>query len=415
MKKDYLKKIKMPDSPGVYFFLNRLNKVLYIGRATSLRSRVKSYFSNDLSLTRGKKILNMVEEATKIKYKKTESVFEAILLEADLIKKFKPEFNTADRDDKSFNCVVVTKDPFPRVLLMRKHEVDTKLKNGEFNSDDVYGPFPEGAKLKEVMKIIRKIFPFSDKCVPNDLGMGKPCFNRQIGLCPGVCTGEITRNEYGKIIKHIKLLFQGRKKLLLKSLTKQMAVLAKNLQFEKAALIKRQISALKSINDVALISKDTRLFNSSSRRIEAYDVAHLAGSAPIGVMVTLYGEVPDKTMYRTFRLSSLHKGSDTSALEELLLRRFKHEEWGLPDLVVIDGGKAQMNVAVRIIKKFYVDKNPDVVAVTKDEYHRPKNIEGDTEVIRQYESAILLANSEAHRFATNRHRRLLSKSFVKGQ
>src|SRR3990167_6960632 len=218
MKKLDIKKqiSKLPEAPGVYLFLARRGgglrgknptslklrgaRVLYVGKATSLRDRVKSYFNKNIESTRGSLITKMISEFDDIKYIKTDSVLEALILEANLIKKYQPEANTKEKDNKSFNYVVITKEDFPRVLVMRERELSKSLfttpleKHGNFllkissvrrrrssrgfsqgdgstdllNSDIAYsfGPFPNGSQLKEAMKIIRKMFPFRDKCTP---------------------------------------------------------------------------------------------------------------------------------------------------------------------------------------------------------------------------------------------------------
>jgi len=213
MKRQDLIKKKLPDAPGVYFFLgrpskrdlglgsrkpesgDRAGKILYIGRATSLRSRVRSYFDARLADTRGPAIVVMVEEARGVRYEQTDSVLEALILEANLIKKHQPKYNTKEKSDKSFNYIVITKEDFPRVLLMRERELLLKTKNYKLITS--IGPFPHGSVLREALKIVRKIFPFRDKCTPygspygsqTSIGSKRGCFNRQIGLCPGVCTG----------------------------------------------------------------------------------------------------------------------------------------------------------------------------------------------------------------------------------
>lgn len=404
-----LKKQKLPDAPGVYFFLGKRKEILYIGRATSLRDRVKSYFAGDLAGARGPKIVKMLDEAKSVDYRRTDSVLESILLEADLIKKFKPTYNTDLKDDKSDNCVVITKEDFPRVLLVRERELQAGL---PANTPKAYvaGPFPEGGKLRLVLKIIRRIFPYRDeKCIPNQ---GKPCFNRQIGLCPGVCTGEIGKQGYAKTIRNIKRLFEGKKISIVRSLIADMKRYARAQEFEKAGEAKRQLFALRHIADVALISSpdanapDTQystIRTNGGIRIESYDVAHTAGKEMVGVMTVVRGERADKSAYRMFRIRAAKSGDDAGALREILERRFKHGEWGTPDLVVVDGGKSQLNAARRTLARLRV--HVPVASVVKDERHRPHHLLGSDEFIYKYEGGILLANAEAHRFAVSFHRR----------
>ena len=415
MNSQYFNKQNLPETPGVYFF-KKGKDILYIGKATSLRDRVKSYFGNDLIATRGPLIVDMVFKADKISFQKTDSVIEALILETELIKKYKPRYNTKEKDDKSYNFVIITKEDFPRLLIIRGKElIDNKegrtpisdLKSYDPNKlQAVFGPFTNGTQLKEAVKIIRKIFPFRDRCMPNQ---GRPCFNKQIGLCPGVCDGTISKNDYKKIIKNIILFFEGKKKKIIMNLEKEMTLLAKSQQFEKAGEIKKTIFALNHIQDVALIKSDNLTSNSSklkATRIEAYDVAHISGEANVGVMVVLENGEPAKNEYRKFIIKE-SKQNDIAALKEILERRLAHEEWAFPQIIVVDGGKAQIKVAREVLRTF--GQKIPVVSVLKDERHRPKAVLGDKNISSKYSNDILLANNEAHRFAIQYHRKTLSK------
>jgi len=401
----------MPDSPGVYFFLGKNKKVLYIGKATSLRDRTRSYFAGDLQEVRSPLIANMVAQAAAIDWRATDSVLEALLLEASLIKTYKPKANTDLKDDKSFNYVAITKEDFPRVLVVRERELKgSTLKSPELRSNlKIFGPFPHGAQLKEAMKLIRKIFPYRDTC---KLGQKRPCFNAQIGLCPGVCSGAIAKQKYRRNIRHIVLLFEGKKKQLLKVLNKAMRVAAAAEEFEQAKELQRQLYALQHIQDVSLIKEEYRQTNirtsvSLVLRIEAYDVAHLRGSAAVGVMTVVEGGAAEKSQYRKFKIKSAKAGDDPGALKEILSRRLGHDEWPLPRLIVVDGSTAQINAAQNILAEYGMAI--PVVGVVKDEKHRPRTISGDRELIKDKERAILLANAEAHRFAIGFHRQKLRK------
>ena len=432
-----LKKIvqKFPNSPGVYFFVDKNGKSIYVGKATSLRSRVRSYLDPKIGEKRSPLIERMVQEAKNIKFEKTDSVLEALLLESELIKKLAPKYNSADKDQKSFNYIVITKEDFPRVLIMRERELTSPpnplslQRRGEIK--EKFGPFPHSAQLKEALKIIRKIFPFRDKCIPaEDSKKLKACFNRQLGFCPGICTGEISKKEYTKTIKHIITFFQGKKRKLVKDLEKEMNVLAKKREFEKANIIKRQISSLNHINDVALIKNELRVSNMENNifRIEAYDISHISGSNMVGVMVVVENGEANKNEYRMFKIKDskgidptsprLRWAGDTKALREILIRRFGHKEWGLPDLLVVDGSIAQLNVAREVIKEVK-EKKIALVAVTKDERHKAKEIKvGNKEaenIIEKYRKEVILANSESHRFAINFHKKARSKDFLSPQ
>ncbi len=232
---------------------------------------------------------------------------------------------------------------------------------------------------------------------------GKPCFNRQIGLCPGVCTGEISEKEYAKLVRQLQLFFEGRKKQLLKQIERDMKAYAKEEKFEQAAQLRKRMFALQHIQDVSLIKSEFRKPGMTGAfRIESYDIAHLSGGNMVGVMTVVENGEVKKADYRKFRIRSVSRSDDTKALSEVLTRRLAHEEWPLPDLMVIDGGKAQKNIAEAILRerKFLIP----VASVVKDERHRPREILGEKEFRTEHEKEILLANSEAHRFAIKYHR-----------
>lgn len=395
-----IKKLKsLPDAPGVYFFLAKNKKILYIGKATSIRSRVKSYFAKDIADVRSPLIAQMVTQAAYIDHKSTDSVLEAIILEADLIKKFRPEFNTKEKDDKSFYCVTISKEEFPIIRLVRKKDI---------TSDQLfYGPYPESLSIKEGLKIIQKIFPFRDeKC---KIGK-KPCFNYQIGLCPGTCIGKIDRKTYSTTIRNIKLFFEGKKGALIKLLNKEMKQLIETEEFEEAVIKRNQIWALEHIQDVSLLKResvvDINEHKKSVFRIESYDIAHMGGKDMVGVMTVMEDGELNKSEYRKFIIKNFSKSNDTGALNEMLTRRIKHTEWRSADLIVIDGGQAQLNTAQRLLE------NTSVVAVVKDENHNAREIIGDKVLVEKYKKEIIQINAETHRYAINFHKRLRNKAFI---
>ncbi|MCM2338962.1 MAG: GIY-YIG nuclease family protein [Burkholderiales bacterium] len=454
-----LKKIKIPDKPGVYFFLK--NKpastrqdggILYIGKATSLKDRVRSYFGKDpeekqafygagLIESRGPLIVKMIKDADEVKWQETDSVLEALILEASLIKKYQPKYNTKEKSDRSFNYVCITKEK--KIAIIRGRNIKKMV------FDKIYGPFPNNSQLREALRIIRKIFPYFED---RKNTKGKDEFYKQIKLVPE----NLIENKNN--IKNIKLLFEGKKKKIFLNLKKEMNSFAKKRAFEKAGEVKRQIFALQHINDVALIKNNIndftgkKIFDSgflignparvssnfsslrpspeyrggtlgklkikrNSCRIEAYDIAHMGGKNIVGVMVVLVDGEIEKSEYKKFKIKSQNNtlarrgGNDIGALEEVLERRFKHREWQYPDVVIMDGGIAQINLAKRILSK--IDENIKIVSVLKDEKHKAKAILGDKTIGLKYKKEILLANSEAHRFAINYHKKLRNKNFIK--
>ena len=413
---------KLPNRPGVYFF-KKGKEILYIGKATSLRNRVKSYFSKDpegkstsygagLIETRGPLIVKMVQEANNIDWQETDSVLEALILEANLIKKYQPRYNIKEKDNKSFNYVVITQEKLPRVITVRGRIL-------EKYRGIVFGPFTSGTQLKEALKIVRKIFPYLDDKSKNYLE-----FYRQINLVPDLGNTKL----YKENIKNIKLFFSGKKKEILRNLKKEMKAYAKLREFEKAGELKRQLFVLGHINDIALLkaSRENNFAQSlgskpssatpsqnyfpTSLRIEAYDIAHMSGKSMVGVMTVVEGQEAEKNQYRKFKIRTQDNANDTGALAEVIERRLKHKEWCYPKLIVVDGSTAQINVVRKILKK--AGLGIPVVSVVKDERHRPKALSGDEGFALKYKREILLANSEAHRFAIGFHKKVRGKKFL---
>ncbi len=399
----FQKKNTLPETPGVYFFLGAQDELLYVGKATSLKDRVRSYFLQDIIKTRGPKIMLMLERIESIAYAQTDSVLEALILESNLIKAEQPPYNTDAKDNKSFNHVVITKEDYPRVLIVRGRDIEQKKFTGPVKY--IFGPFPQGGALRDALKIVRRLFPYRDRCTPRT---GKPCFNAQLGLCPEVCTGAVSVREYGKTINHIRLFFEGHKNDVAKQLTREMKQAAKDLRFERAGEIKRTLFGLHHIQDMALIKDDLR--EKHAHRIEAYDVAHLMGESSVGVMTVVEESRPNKSEYRQFTLRGEHGGNDLSALEELVTRRLKHGEWPLPELMVVDGSLLQYDKAETVLAE--ASLTIPLVGVVKNTRHQPERLIGPEALIERFEKEILLANSEAHRFALGFHRKRRGKEFL---
>ncbi len=390
---------KIPSTPGVYFFLGAKKDILYIGKATSLKQRLTSYFSSDIAEKRSFLIEKMVGEAVRVEWMETDSVLEAMLIETNLIRTHKPVYNTRSKDDKSFNHVIITDEKFPRVLVVRGKDL------ASYSYTYEYGPFPSGALFKDALKIIRKLFQFYDTLAPdktytNKVHKGKVDFNRQIGLYPGECTS----SEYVRTIRHIRLFFEGKKEKIVTDLEKQMHAKARAQKFEEALVLKKKIFALQHIQDVSLLKREAREYrDEKSMRIEAYDVAHLEGDSMVGVMTVVTAGETIPAEYRKFIIRECDGPDDTRALTEILMRRLKYNEWVMPDLIVVDGSTAQRNAALKVLET--AGKVIPVVGVVKDEYHRPHHYIGPKNLIEEHKNAILLANAESHRFAITFHRK----------
>ena len=402
-----LKKKKLSDTPGVYFFLGSRKEILYIGKATSLKHRVLSYFSRDIALKRSKLIEQMVAEAKTVECTVTDSVLEALILESNLIRTHKPKYNSISKDDKSYNHLIITREAFPRVLVIRGKDLTSRF----LDKDILYhfGPFTSSTLFREALKIVRKLFKFYDTDVAvgtekTKIAKGTIDFNKQIGLYPTVNN----KLEYKKTIRYVKLFCEGKKKQIIIELQKEMMLHAKNEAFEEAEIVKRKIFALQHIQDVALIKNESRHYSDDRNiRIEAYDVAHLAGQDMVGVMTVTEGGEIRSHEYRTFQIKSIQGSNDTGALKELLTRRLSHPEWRFPQIIVVDGSTAQKNAAEHVLKQCGV--LIPVVAVVKDDRHKPIRLIAPKKLIELYQNDILLVNAESHRFALAFHRRKRSK------
>ena len=402
MTKNALKDLNLPDNPGVYFFIDANKMVLYIGKATSLRNRVRSYFANDIIEKRSPLIEQMVAAAATIEVTETESVLEALILETNLIRTHKPHFNTKSKDDKSYNHLVITNEEWPRVLIVRGKDLTEKFTEKEIKYN--FGPFPSGGLLREALKIVRKLFQYYDTTEPigmerTRLARSKVDFNRQIGLYPNY-TDKAT---YDRTIRHLKLFFDGRKKQIIIELTRDMMRAAKAEEFEQATRFKKQIFALEHIQDIALIKADraaTR--NWTLIRIEAYDIAHLDGKDMVGVMTVFEGSEPQKNEYRKFKIKTLKDANDPAALREVLERRLTHAEWALPNIIVVDGNEVQKRTAEEILTA--AGHLIPVIAVVKDDRHKAHHLLGTEALIETHKLEILHANAEAHRFAITYYR-----------
>ncbi len=397
MTSQEFKNLNLPESPGIYIFKDSENKIQYIGRATSLRDRVKSYFSNDLIETRGPRLVDMVTKASSIDYIETDSVLEAIILESNEIKKHQPYFNTKEKDDRSYNLVVITEEEFPRVCIVRERSLNAFKDKIKYQ----FGPYPQGNLLRDALKIIRKIFPFRDE---KSKLKYQESFYKSIGLSPTTDSPE-SKKEYQRTIRNLVLFFQGKKKELIKTLEKEMNDYVKDQDFERAQKVRNTIYALNHIQDVSLIKRD-REIDLNGFRIEAYDIAHMSGNNTVGVMTVVIDGEMTKSEYKKFKLSK-DSNDDINNLKEILIRRLRHEEWGMPNLIVIDGGISQINAAKSVIG------NIPVVSVVKNDSHKPSYFLGDENLAKDHSKAILLANAEAHRFAINYHKLLRKKSFLK--
>ena len=405
---------RLPDSPGAYIYENADGKIIYVGKSKSIKKRVLSYFQNK---NLGPKTNLLVKKIADIKYIKVESEFEALLLEAELIRKNQPFFNFQTKDDKSPLYIKITSDEIPLVSLVRKPQVS----KGDFTK----GPFPSARLARNLLKTIRRIFPYCHHKNPK-----KPCLYVHLGLCPFPYASAKKKNYYLKNIKAIEKLLSGKSKVLLKSLTGDMQKLASLEKFEEAQNIKRQIERTKYMlsgfrDPLEFLAQPTlvddlttsRLKNLKvtlglskiPRRIECFDISNTAGREATGSMAVFENGQSQKSQYRKFRIKFKSTPDDYEMIREVLTRRFNNS-WPEPDLIVIDGGKGQLNAALSILKKKAV--GIPVIAIAKrfeEIYLTEKPLPLRLEKQNPARQLIQAARDEAHRFALAYHRLLRSK------
>jgi len=447
-KKNYYK--NLPETPGVYLMKDAKGKLLYVGKAGNLRRRVSSYFlrlsasAHDLRTGRhDARIEGLVQRIGKIDHENTDSALEALILESALIKKHQPPFNIREKDDKSFLYVGVTKEEFPRVLLIRgkdfkkegsdmylraipvpsrtEHSSERSARKREERNVRLragFGPFVSASSVREALRIIRRIFPWNVH-EPEKVGvMKRPCFDYGIGLCPGMCIGGISKSEYMKTVRNIVLFFSGEKKKIIMELEYEMKKASKKLEFEKAEKIKRQLFALQHIHDTALINENEignwKLeIGNSAKRVEGYDISNISGTDPVGSMVVFMDDKPMNGEYKKFIIKTVKGSNDVGMLREVLKRRFSHtpkeKGWAYPDLVLVDGGKGQANTAKRVLAEKHI--NIPVLGIAKGPERKRNDIIG---VKPEWVSERTLeqVRNEAHRFAITFHKKRRSATFI---
>ena len=431
-----LKKLKIPKKTGVYKFFDQKGNIIYVGKAVNLRSRIFSYFQEANNHTAAKR--SMLQKIATIKYLETDSEIEALLLEANLIKKYQPDFNIVLRDDKRFTYIQIsTEEKWPRIFLTRSIG-----KQGYY-----FGPFTSMQAVRDTLKAIRKVWPFRTcKNLPK-----KRCLYYQINKCLGMCEEGVLEKDYKKIIKEIILFLEAKKKKVISILKKDIKnlqkkiksesvsekeVLEKNLQIKKNRLLNLEkilshhrvlSTASKYVSDVLELAKVLHL-GKIPHRIEGYDISNLFSKEAVGSMVVFENGESVKSEYKKFKIKTQKEG-DIYMLLEILERRIKRlkesghlSPWPTPDLIILDGGRSQLNIILKLFSKNKIDIS--VIAVSKGEKLRSASAPDKIFFPQQKKPLILSLNSpalhiikrvrdEAHRFAVNYHRQLRRKSFFK--
>lgn len=434
---------KLPKTPGVYFLKNKFGEIFYIGKAANIRSRAQSHI-------RDGKILQTTSykpQANVIEYIETINEIEALLKESYFIKKLQPKMNIRLRDDKKYFYVGITTEQLPRIFITHqpigkdKWDINHPPKSSKLLTYYL-GPYTDGKAIKMVMKYLSKLFPYYLTNPKHPLNTKKhsalPCSRCHIKLCPGPSP---KKSDYQKNIKAIKNILNGKRKSVISDLKTQMRKAAKQKKFEKAAKLRDIISALENIfnhkNFIIPWSPEPReqspglhtekylqkllQITSPIKTIEGYDISNNQGKEATGSMIRFTARdeqanyKPDKSSYRKFNIQSPASPDDYLMMAELVKRRFKHKEWPYPDLILIDGGKGQLNSALQQCQISNVKCQIIALAKQKEELYLPnrkkpiplKNMPQNVQNLLKH------IRDEAHRFAVSHHRKLHRNKFKK--
>lgn len=407
-----------------------------MGKANNLKRRVSSYLGKKTDL--GPRTTLLVGKIAKIEHTIVESELEALLLEANLIKKYEPQFNVRWTDGKAYPFIKITVNvAFPAVLQSRKIDDSKAL---------FFGPFPNIGEVRHILKWVRRIFPYQS--VRNHVK--KHCLYFHLGLCP--CPPLMSQEDiaaYRRSIRYIIQFLQGQKEVLVKTLEREMKIASKKEDFEAAASVKRQIDTIrliarpfhmpssyvdnpnlasdeaeKNTGSLKTVLNEYGLTVSRLSRIECYDISNIQGKEATGSMVVATNGQIDKSQYRRFKIRLKNTPDDVAMHREMLTRRLKHNEWQLPDLIVIDGGEAQVSVTTKIIAEFSLAIPIIGLAKRLEEVIIPKNLGlhlrgaklnfQKVALPRDHRALKLLQRlrDESHRFALSYHRELRRKIFL---
>ncbi len=412
-----IKNKELPDVPGVYLMKDKKGSVIYVGKAVSLKRRVRQHFERP----HGPHIPEMTRQVVEIDYVEKPTALEALILEANLIKHYWPKYNVLQKDNKSFMYLAITDEEYPRPLLVRGTDLDDDAAK---KYKVVFGPYTSSRSLKAALDLVRKAFPWSN-CIP---GQKRACFNHHLKLCPGVCIGVADKKVYQKTIRDLIKFFEGKKEDILKAYQKGMKKASKEKRYEEAASLRNKIFFLEHIQDVAVLKRDdeqvdrikpgegmaVNLFG----RIEGYDISNISGTSQVASMVVFENGAPAKAEYRKFKIKTVEGSNDVASMRETLMRRLKHREWRKPDLILIDGGLPQVHAAEEVLH--HLNIQIPVVGIAKGRERKRNDIICSRvsvelcDLCNKYVDLLASVRDEAHRFAIAYHRKVRSKRFLGG-
>jgi excinuclease ABC subunit C len=409
---------KLPKKPGVYVFRNKDKKIIYIGKALSLKNRVSSYFQKG---NKYEKAVAIANATTTIDHFQVNSEFEALVLEAKLIKEHKPKFNSQHRDDKRYLYIAVFKTPFPHINIVRRPDLEEKICKW-------FGPFPSSTVARQIMQYLRRVFPY---CSCSTLPKRK-CFYSHIGLCPGA--DKLNSKEHLQNIQNIVKFLSGKTHKVTKNLEKKMKTYSDKLEFEKANKVKRQLASisyithswkntpkkkqeatrtLKQLKDVLI--KYQNFDPMVISKIEGYDISNLGKDIIVASMVSFLNTEPEKSNYRKFRIKNQGQ-DDQKAIYQTITRRLNHPEWIYPQLIIVDGGKPQISAAHKALKEKGLNNQIGLIGIAKRNeliivpQFKNQEIKKYHLLVRSKRSPVLqliqAVRDEAHRFAQKYYKTL---------
>lgn len=419
---------KFPDAPGVYLFQDQAGRVLYVGKAKSLRARVGSYFLK--AAAEDQRTTRLVREAYDVDFLEAESEVDALLMEARLIKDIQPKYNRELRDDKSFPYLqITTHEDYPRVEITREPRT---------SGVKLYGPFGNVGSLRGALQVLQRVFQFRTCSLDIEVDderwrWFRPCLLASIKQCTAPCNLRISKEEYRRDIARLKQFLQGNRKKLLREMRAEMQEASEARRFEQAARLRDEIEKLESLHERGDLEKHEqpevfyvdpkkglaglqKIFklNQRPRTIEGMDIAHLGGEETVASLVQFIDGLPFKPGYRRYRIREVKGVDDYASMQEVVSRRFaklRDEDDFFPDILLIDGGKGQLGRAVKAFEVLSIEP-PLVLSLAKKEELIYVNGRKSPLRLSRHAYALRLlqyVRDESHRFAQHYHHLLRRK------
>ena len=423
-------------------------RILYVGKATNLHSRLSSYTRAGALDPRKQK---MIRDTRRVGWKVLSGDIEALIIEASYIKKLRPPYNVLLRDDKNYLFVAITRDDFPRIYTTHQTSASKSRGNRKLRTTDLsavtlakegyrlrtefIGPFTSAGSVHHMLQSLRKIYPY---CTCRGRLHTRLCINGEIGKCLGACCLDPklvdaharadAKREYKKSIQRVKALLLGKHKLTITNLKRDMARASKARDYETAARLRDELAAVERVfAHQPFVKQDTMTDRSKAlrmlkdiahlpqipERIEGYDISHTQGVEKVGSMVVFENGEPAKEEYRRFIIRSVSGSNDVASHFEVLSRRLKHKEWALPDFLLIDGGAPQLSATMRALKKSGLAIPIGAIAKREEELYLPnqkpirlRDLSPSLELLLRH------VRDESHRFALALHRKRRAKEFA---